>query len=247
MRSNVENSRARGIINETAELFIGDVLAISANQTLVAGMPRMLAFDPASTGRNIVLYTPSTPSLWHKHEIWNISTGTGILTLQQTDAATTVGTIAPGQSAEVYWNPKTQTWQSFNRTNGVTQTVGSQQTIQQYTKLADLVNTNVLAMALPFAFTLNSVGFRVRTPAVTAAKAATLTAQVNGVSVTGGVVSLTSANATPTNTLVAGTSITAGNTGTAGHTIGVVVSGVTAFAEGDGYVEYNVTNKNLTA
>jgi hypothetical protein len=55
------------------------------------------------------------------------------------------------------------------------------------------------------------------------------------------VVSLTSANCTPTGTLVAGTAITANNgTTTAGQTVEVAVSAVTAFVEGDGYVEFTI-------
>jgi hypothetical protein len=165
-----------------------------------------------------------------------------VLTVQQPDAATTVVTVAPGQQAELYWNPKTQLWVGFSQTNGITNTVGSQQTIQQYTTLAGLANAQVISQVVPFAFKLNSFGFRTKIPASTAAKLATLTAQVNGVSVTGGVVSLTSANQATSGLLTAGTTITAGNVGAAGNTIGTLVSAVTAFIEGDGYVEYNVTN-----
>jgi len=110
--------------------------------------------------------------------------------------------------------------------------------------MANLADAQVLKVAVPFPFILNSVAYRVGDKAVTtAAKASTATAQVNGVSVTGGVVALTSANCTPSGAAVAGTAITAGNTGTADQTVGVVMSATTAFAEGNGWFEFNVTRK----
>lgn len=108
--------------------------------------------------------------------------------------------------------------------------------------LADIANSSVLAVKVPFPFTLDAVNFRVGSKAVTtAARAATLTAQVAGVSVTGGAIAITSANATPSGAAVAGSSITAGNTGAANDTVGVIASSVTAFAEGNGLVEFLVT------
>lgn len=242
MRSNVDNALMRGQIQTSAMLFLGEVLAISANLPIASGGPMIIALDPANTNRNVSLYTPTTPSFWHKHEIWNLSSGTGVLTIQQADALTSVITVAPGQQADVYWNPKTQNWVGFNQTNGLTNTVGSQQTIQQYTTLAGIVAAQVMAIAVPFAFKLNSVGFRTRTPGAGAGAAATLQAQVNGVSTTGGAIGLTLANQATSGGFVAGTSITGLNTGAPGNTIGVLASAVTAFTGGDGYVEYNVTN-----
>lgn len=112
-------------------------------------------------------------------------------------------------------------------------------------QLADIAAAETYKIAVPFAFTLNSVGFRTGKPASTAAKLATLTAQVNGTPVTGGVVALTSANQNATGTLTAGSAITALNTGTAGQTAEVATSAVTAFVEGDGWVEFSVTNNDL--
>jgi hypothetical protein len=105
----------------------------------------------------------------------------------------------------------------------------------------------VIAAAVPFDFTLNSVLVRDRVAVTTAAKAATLTAQVNGVSCTGGVISMTSAGQTPSGATQTGTAITALNTGTAGQTVGVLASAVTTFVEGDGYLEFNLTNRSLAA
>lgn len=247
MRSNLENNLIRSPTFETAMLFKSDVLAISGNFTLVTGMPYALMFDPASTGRNITMYTPAVPTSLVKHELWNISSGTGVLTILDPTGATTLGTVGPGQRAELFWNPKTQAWEVYTLTKIGGQSVAAQLTIQQYTTLASLANSQVFAIALPFAFKLNSIGMRIRTAATTAAKLATITGQVNGVAVTGGVISLTSANATPSGTLVAGTSITGANTGTAGQTVGAAISSVTAFIEGDGYIEYGVTNTSLLA
>lgn len=107
--------------------------------------------------------------------------------------------------------------------------------------LSALANAEVLAIGVPFPFKLVSALVRVGIAATTAAKAATLTAQVNGVSVTGGVMALTSANMTPSGATVAATAVTAGNVANAsGGSVGAVVSAVTAFGEGSGQLELTI-------
>jgi hypothetical protein len=101
---------------------------------------------------------------------------------------------------------------------------------------ATLANAQAYAVTPGFAGRIKSISVTVRKAVTTGAKAATLTAQVAGVSVTGGAVAMTSANMTPVGNTVAGSAITALNTFTAAQTIGFVVSGVTAFVEGDGSV-----------
>jgi len=85
-----------------------------------------------------------------------------------------------------------------------------------------------------FAGTIKKVAFQVTVPVTTAAKAATLNLEINAVDVTGGVVALTSANATPLGKVIAGTAVTANNTFDANDTVSVEATGVTAFAEGEG-------------
>lgn len=120
--------------------------------------------------------------------------------------------------------------------------VGGPQTIvMPLGAFTGLANSQTRKVAIPTGFVVTAVGVRVGTPVTTGAKAATLTTQINGVACTGGVVSMTSANMTPTGALVAGTAITALNgTTTAGQTLEVAVSSVTAFVEGDGYVEFTI-------
>lgn len=108
--------------------------------------------------------------------------------------------------------------------------------------MVNLANAQTLKIAVPFNFTVTAALFRVGDKAVTtAAKLATLTVQINGVAVVGGVMALTSANCTPSGASVAATAILAANTGTVGQTLEVAVSSVTAFGEGDGWVELTVT------
>src|SRR5689334_1594942 len=102
--------------------------------------------------------------------------------------------------------------------------------------LTGLANSQVWKVAIPYAFTVTAALFRVGVPVTTGAKAATLTVQINGTAVTGGVISMTSANCTPTGASVAATAITGANaTTTVGTTLEVAVSSVTAFAEGSGW------------
>jgi hypothetical protein len=114
-------------------------------------------------------------------------------------------------------------------------------------QLLGLVNAGVWKIAVPFAATVLSALFRTGKVVSTAAKAATLTVTTNGGgAVTGGVMALTSANQGTTGTGLAASAISgAGATITAGQTIEVTVSSVTAFVEGDGYVEFVVSNNDL--
>lgn len=81
------------------------------------------------------------------------------------------------------------------------------------------------------------------TPVTTAAKLANVHVEIGATAITGGVVALTSAACTPMGKVVAGSAITALNTGTATDTISLVAADTTAFVEGDG--EFVVTLQNL--
>lgn len=247
MRSNLDNNQMRFPLTATANLYVPEVIAITANLTLQAGHPGIVAIDPASTGRNVTMYTPSPATMFYRFELINISAGTGALSLLQVDGTTAIGTVQPGQRAEMYWNSKTALWEAYIQTKGITNTVGSNQVFQQYTTLAALANAQILAFQPPFAYKLVSIGFRTRVVASTGGKAATLTAQINGVACTGGVVGLTTANQNVSGGLTAGTAITALNVGTNVQPVQAAVSAVTAFSEGDGYVEYVVQNTNVNA
>lgn len=85
-----------------------------------------------------------------------------------------------------------------------------------------------------FAGTIESVNWIQGSPVTTADDAADLNLEIGTTDITGGVVSLTSATATPLGKVIAGTAVTAANTFTATDTISVKASSVTAFAEGDG-------------
>jgi hypothetical protein len=127
-------------------------------------------------------------------------------------------------------------------TTGVT-AVAYQETINlDLGSMAAVADAQVYKIALPYAFTLKSVLFRAGNPITTAAKATTLTAQINGVACTGGVISVAGVYAT--GATQAGTAITALNVGTAGQTIEVIVSATTPFIEGSGWVGFTITNNS---
>lgn len=108
-------------------------------------------------------------------------------------------------------------------------------------QFANLANAALMKMVVPFNFLVMSVGVRVGAKApTTAAKLATLTGQIGGVAMTGGVISPTSANVATAGLLLAGTAVTALNTGTAGATIEINPSAVTAFVEGEGWIEWQL-------
>lgn len=103
-------------------------------------------------------------------------------------------------------------------------------------QLAQLANNSqILTNYVPgFAGSLVKAAFVVVTPATTSGKNATLSISIGGTNVTGGVVSLTSANCTPMGAVVNGSNITGNNTFTANSQITVSVSSTAQFAEGSG-------------
>lgn len=241
MRSNLDFNDIRSARFVHGMRFAQQLLTIAADQTLIEGASTYLGFDPSNTNRNVTLYTPTNTKDVTFHRLVHFGTGTGQLVVKN-PAAATIGTLDPGFAADlIFFNGA---W-SFYADKGGTAGANNQ---AKYTAiipigvLTGLANAQTWKLAIPHAFTVTSIGVRIGVPVTTAAKAATLTAQVNGAAVTGGVVSLTSANATPTGALVAGTAITGANTGTAGQTVEAAISSVTAFLEGSAHIEFGITN-----
>lgn len=87
--------------------------------------------------------------------------------------------------------------------------------------------------------------FIVTTPVSTAAKLASLNLEVDTTNVTGGVIALTSANATPLGKVIAGAAITGANVLTPDSKLSIEAAGVTAFVEGSGFVNIRI-RKNST-
>lgn len=123
---------------------------------------------------------------------------------------------------------------------------GLKQTIQLGPfSMALLVNSQIFKLPIPYAFQVLSATFRCDIAITTGAKAATLTTQINGGATTGGVISVSGTYAT--GATQSGTSISGSNSGTAGQTLEIAVSGVTTFSEGYGHVELAVLNTDLAA
>lgn len=108
--------------------------------------------------------------------------------------------------------------------------------------LSALANAQLISLPIPVAFRVTAMSFTVGTAVTTGSKAATLTCAIGGTNVTGGVLALTSANCTPAGTNIAATAITAGNVGAAGALLGVNVTSVTTFIEGNGILSFTVAN-----
>ncbi len=119
-------------------------------------------------------------------------------------------------------------------TTGVSSTLGAAVLTIPVTMSA-LANSQVYQVMPGFAGKLIGINFRTTVAITTGGKAATLQAQAAGVSVTGGVVTLSGAYTLGNG--VNGTAITAGTqTFANGSTVGFTVSGVTTFSEGSGIV-----------
>lgn len=81
---------------------------------------------------------------------------------------------------------------------------------------------------------IEDVSFVVNIPVTTAAKLASLNLEIETTNLTGGVVALTSALATPMGKVIQGSAVTGANAFTRDSKISVEASGVTAFVEGSG-------------
>lgn len=87
----------------------------------------------------------------------------------------------------------------------------------------------------------------IKTAATTAAKLATIQPTINGVAVTGGALALTSANCTPAGIILPAPLITGANAIAAASKIGFLVSGVTAFVEGEMVLSIRLRASNPNA
>lgn len=126
--------------------------------------------------------------------------------------------------------------------------VGPAVSFQIPIQLVNVTANGVITKLSPgVAGTIEYAEFVVTVPATTASKLATLTPNVSGTITTGGAVALTSANSTPLGANIAGSAITAANVLKQSDTLGITASGVTAFAEGAGYMNIRVRLANPNA
>jgi len=115
-----------------------------------------------------------------------------------------------------------------------------------YVTLAGITDADVVTNFTPgFAGVIEKVEFIVDVPVTTAAKTTAVTAEINAVAVTGGVVTVTSAAATPLGAIIAGTAVTATATFDNDDTISLVAASTTAHAEGSGTFRITYRNEAL--
>lgn len=75
---------------------------LSSTQTL----PYALVYNSGTTPINVTMYTPSPTTQMWCHEIINLGTGAGAITVKGASAGNpTVGTIPAGKRGEIVWNP----------------------------------------------------------------------------------------------------------------------------------------------
>lgn len=110
--------------------------------------------------------------------------------------------------------------------------------------LADVTAAgDVLTTFTPgYNFKILSIAWAQGTPVTTASKLFNANLEIGTTNVTGGVVALTSATCTPLGKIIAGTAITALNTGGPTDTVSLEAADVTAFTEGSGYFLVTIQN-----
>lgn len=101
--------------------------------------------------------------------------------------------------------------------------------------LASIADGDVITGFTPgFAGRIVDMDFIVNVPVTTGGDGTTLNAEIGTTNLTGGTITLTSANCTPQGAIIAASAITAGNHFDSSDTISVEASSTTAFAEGSG-------------
>jgi hypothetical protein len=115
-------------------------------------------------------------------------------------------------------------------------------TLAQITGAGDVLTAHPLGHK----FKINSMDAVVDKVVTTGSKLASLNLEIGTTDLTGGVVALTSANCTPLGARVAGSAVTAANTGSATDTISVEAASVTAFAEGEVILLISITNMDTS-
>lgn len=115
--------------------------------------------------------------------------------------------------------------------------------------LVDITTTMdvVTAFTPGYNFEILKLDFMVNTPASTTSKLLTLNAEIGTTNVTGGAVALTTAACTPYGKIIAGSAITALNTGAPTDTISIEAASVTAFSEGTGTILLTIQNTDMAA
>lgn len=116
-------------------------------------------------------------------------------------------------------------------------------TLAQITGAGDVLTDYTVGHAFKI-LTVDAVVDKVVT---TGSKAASLNVEIGSTNVTGGVVALTSANCTPLGAKVAGSAVTAANTGTATDTISIEAASVTAFVEGEIILLIGIQNTEISS
>lgn len=113
-----------------------------------------------------------------------------------------------------------------------------------FVNLAEAVgNADILTGYVPgFAGKVLSVDFAVCKAVTTGSKRADFNLEIGSTNLTGGVVSVTSAAATPAGAVIAGTAVTAANTFSATDSLSIEAANVTAHAEGSGWLLVKVQN-----
>jgi hypothetical protein len=112
-----------------------------------------------------------------------------------------------------------------------------------YINLATLSDADqITTYTVGYKFKILAVDFITHIPVTTGSKASTLNLEIGTTNLTGGVVALTSANCTPRGAIVAGTAVTAANTGSATDTISLEAASTTTFIEGTGWLVIDIQN-----
>ena len=195
---------------------------------------RVLAGDAVAAETEIVFHISETDDLPKAVAIADAEAGDWVC------GRTNFGNFSTGEDVADSNGDYDPSLTIFLYDEGVMRQVGAEESasIDTFTfdiELPLLANGDAITDWTPgFAGEFVSHAFRVTEAVTTADKAGNINIEIDGVNVTGGVISLTSANATPAGKVINGTPITALNSFDADSVISWEGSGVTTFVEGSG-------------
>lgn len=210
---------------------------MAINRPLFQRFDTFMVADVATAGTFTVGYPAGTTQQDFDTGLGGVG---GVAIVNDSDRYTVAGggvSFAFGASLITVTNSSGVTWKANSKVSiEIDQQTGNGgELVQIPYNLANLANGAMFNPGFRFGIigTFEYYEAMIKVAATTAAKLATIQPTINGVVVTGGALALTSANATPAGVILPAPLITGANAIAAASKIGFLVSGVTAFVEGE--------------
>lgn len=228
----LEAATADGDIIEGGPIDTGSALTLGDGQNIPLG---------TTTGTKLGTATTQKLGFWNATPVVQPSSANQTAVTDNTGGSVADAILADGETQAAAFTD--------NTTGTTTTTLAAGAGIYNLAfdlPLAGITDADILTSFLPgHKFKILAFDFYTTVAVTTGAKASTINLEIGAVDVTGGVIALTSANCTPKGVKVAGTSVTAANTGSATDVISMEATLTTAFVEGEGHFVIRIQNMDI--